>query len=414
MRYIDKLRNKTKFWRFDPLVPLTHIYRAIRTLLKLALNVVYLIPATLFRLCNYRVPAFYTPRIGHLLLEPDCAFKEMRLGITPERKHIMLAPRRQVANQAAISYWKQYYTVCISPIASFLMRPLTWHPFTRLDVAKYAVATQRTAAFPRIQALWQGKPPLLKISEADSRRGGEFLRRIGVPADGWFVCVHSREGGYSPIDEHIQSYRNSPFDDYLVAIDYIISLGGICIRMGDPTMASIPEKRGLIGYAHHPDRSDWLDLYLSAKCRLFLGNSSGAFLMSSVFGVPVACANMAPLGSIFPFGGSDAGIPKLYKDASTGRLLPFSRILDLPMANFRNTLDFERQGIELVSNSPDEIRDLVAEQLQKVMDPHFSYSDEDEALQQRFRALFRPGHYTYGSASRIGRAFLQKYQNLLP
>jgi len=84
------------------------------------------------------------------------------------------------------------------------------------------------------------------------------------------------------------------------------------------------------------------------------------------------------------------------------------------MANFRTAGEFERQGVELVDNSPDEIRDLIAEQLQKVMDPCFSYSDEDEVLQQRFRSLFRPGHYTYGSASRVGSAFLKKYRDLLP
>jgi len=260
---------------------------------------------------NYRVPAFLTSRIGHLLVEPDCTLKEMRLGLAPERKLIMLASRRTCGNQAAVSYWEKYYTVFTSPIAALLLRPLTWHPLTRVEVFKYAVSINETAAFSRIQALWQGKPPLLVINETDKQRGRKSLERLGVPHDGWYVCVHSRESGYSPPGDFGQSFRNSLIDDFLVAIQYVISLGGMCIRMGDPSMAAIPAMTGLIDYAHHPDRCDWLDLYISANCRVFLGNSSGAFLMSSVFGVPVACANMVPMSATFPFGGNDIGIPKL-------------------------------------------------------------------------------------------------------
>jgi putative glycosyltransferase (TIGR04372 family) len=416
MRYIERLRYKTRKWRYDPLVPITHVYRVFRPFIKFGFNLIYLIPAILLRLFDFRFPPFATLRIGHLLIEPDCYVKEMRLGLSPERRSILLAPRRKVANQAAASYWKKYYTVVASPIAVALLRPLSWHPLTTVDITRYAYETGGTVAFPKIQALWEGKPPLLEINDSDKSRGEEYLAKIGVPSGAWFVCVHSREGGYtlSPHDEDLNGYRNSRIENYLLAVDHVISQGGICIRMGDPSMLPIPEKAGLIDYAHHPERCDWLDLYISARCRLFLGNSSGAFFMSAVFGVPVACANMAPFSGIYPYGANDIGIPKLYRETSTGRLLPFKQILDLPMGNFRTTIEYASQGIELVENSPEEIRDLLAEQLKRITDPGFSYADEDELLQRRFRALFQPGHYSYGSKSRVGTAFLQKYRSLLP
>ncbi|HWJ36319.1 MAG TPA: TIGR04372 family glycosyltransferase [Steroidobacteraceae bacterium] len=414
--HLAKLKNKTRHWKYDPLSPVRYVYRALRTLLKWVLSVIYLIPAILFRVFGFSFPPFFTARIGHLMIEPDCYVKEMRLGLAPERRPIILASKRNVANQAAISYWKKYYTVIASPIIAMVLRPLTWHPLTTVDITKYAFDISGTVAFPRIQALWEGRPPLLEINDTDKRRGEKCLERMGVPSGTWFVCIHSREGGYthSANDEDLNGYRNSRIENYIAAVDYVIARGGMCIRMGDPTMQRIREKAGLIDYAHHPERCDWLDLYIAANCRLFLGNSSGAFIMSAVFGVPVACANMVPMSGIYPFSANDIAIPKLYKERSSGKLIPFNQILGQPMGNFRATIEFDRQGIELVENSADEIRDLLVERSRRDDDPGFSYSEEDELLQQRFRALFRPGHYGYGSKSRVGTAFLQKYRNLLP
>jgi len=376
--------------------------------------VIYFLPAAILRMLNFRVPNFnYVNRIGHLLAEPDCYLKEQQLGLIPKHSIIMLAPIGQVANQAVLTYWRQYFTVVTSLNLVRLIRPLSWHPLTCFDVSKYAVAINKSAEFPKIQALWADRQPLLEINHADTCRGIKALEEIGVPLGAWFVCVHSRDGGYSPKDEHFHSYRNSNIEDYLMAIEYIISLGGICIRMGDNAMPPAPKLEGLIDYAHHPMRSDWLDLYISANCRFFLGNTSGAFYMASVFGVPVACANMAPLSAVFPCGKKDIGIPKLYKEISSGRLLSFKEILDSPAANFRFSSEFNEANIEVVNNSPKEIKELAIEQLEKTELPNFTYEKVDEELQNRFRKLFKPGHYMHGSASRVGRTFLQHYKHLL-
>ena len=415
-RYLFKLRNKTRHWKYDPLVLVSYAYRSLRALSKSSFNVIYLMPAILFRALDFRFLPFFTFRIGHLMLEPDCYVKEMHLGLTPTRRPIVLAPKRSVANHAAILYWKKYYTIVESPIAAAFLRPLSWHPLTMISTTRYAYNLAGTVAYPRIQALWKGKPPLLEINDRDKSRGEQCLERMGVPAGAWFVCIHSREGGYtqSTHNEDLSDYRNSRIENYLAAAEYVIAQGGFCFRIGDPTMVPIQEKQGLIDYAHRPERCDWLDLYLSARCRVFLGNTSGAFFMAAVFGAPVACANMVPMSGMYPFGANDIAITKLYRETSTGRLLPFEQILEQPMGKFTMSIEFERQGIDVVENSPEEIRDLLVEQLRKSTEPSFSYTEEEEFLQKRFRALFRPGHHTYGSISRVGSAFLKKYQYLLP
>lgn len=378
--------------------------------------VAYFLPALLLRALNFRVPDFFITRIGHLLLEPDCLIKEERLGLVPKRNYIMLASSRRVANRAVLRYWKRYFWVISSPVLVKLMRPLMTHPLTKLEVADYAATSDSSAGFARIQALWSKRDALLSLDPVDKQRGDRALRELGVPEGAWFVCVHSREGGYSTYDEHNHNFRNSNIEDYALAVQHIVSMGGWCIRIGDPSMRRAPAMRGLIDYAHHPLRSDWLDLYLGAKARFFLGNTSGALSLATIFGIPVACANMVPLAAVFPFGERDIGIPKLYSRGSPGELIPFAEILSTSIADIRHAKDFKDAGIELIDNSPEEIRDLAMEQYENTagFPMHSPYAEDDEVLQKAFKSLFRPGHYTYGSSSRVGRSFLRRYQHLLP
>lgn len=375
--------------------------------------IIYFIPAIILRFLNYRFPTFLVSRIGHLIVEPDSYLKEEALQLTPKRRIVMLASKKIVANHAISDYWREYLVVITSPILTRVCRHFLTNPLTRLDVSKYCMPMNYASEAFRIQALWNNRPPLLRINSNDEKCGKKALEELGICADQWFVCIHSRGGSYSPNDEHVHSFRNCSIDDYMLAVEHITDIGGVCVLMGDSTIDFPPIKKNLIDYAHHPIRSDWLDLYLSANCRFFLGNTSGAFTMASVFGAPVAAANMVPLGLVFPYAQKDIGIPKLYRDIATGRLLSFKEVLDSPMSLFRETKQFNEAGIELLSNSPEDIKDLAIEQFERSANPNFSYDEEDEFLQLRFRGLFKPAHFAYWSASRIGRSFLKKYQNLI-
>jgi len=78
------------------------------------------------------------------------------------------------------------------------------------------------------------------------------------------------------------------------------------------------------------------------------------------------------------------------------------------MGNFRFTALYREHRLQPVENTAEDIRDLALETLER-SEGHALYVPEDEELQQRFRALMRPGHYSYGGINRIGRDFLRKY-----
>jgi putative glycosyltransferase (TIGR04372 family) len=229
--------------------------------------------------------------------------------------------------------------------------------------------------------------------------------------------MHARDGAYSPSDEHLHSLRNHSFSDYKDTIEFLYQKGIFSIFMGHPGMAKAPEFPGLIDYAHHPSRAGWLDLYLAANCLIFVGGSSGAYIMASIFDRPVVCVNMCLPFNFSPTGSSNQiGIPKLFRRRSTGQLVQFDEIFSNGAGDERMAQEFLEGGAyadyELINNTPTEIKEAVEECIQRI-DGYWEETAEDQAHQQCMHKLLRPGNYSYGTASRCGSLFLRKYRSLL-
>ena len=347
--------------------------------------------------------------IGHLATEVDCFLKEEILGLHPHYNAIVISPSHLISNPALVRYFRAKITFITNPLLGFLMRPFSRTPELQFDVTKYAQIINGTSTAPIIHKKWGNRNPLWQLTAVDQVSGYETLEALGVPEGAWFVCVVCREYGYQKWA--IQNYRDVDIENYIPAMQTIVKKGGYVLRMGDPSMRNIPKIPGIIDYCHSPLRSDWMDIFLCAKCKFFLG-STGISWVSSIFGVPVASANLAPLSAVLYMRPGDIAIPKLYWSTKENRYLTFEEILTDPMGDFRFAQLYEKAGIDLVQNSPDEIRDLAIEMLDQI-ESRITYSEEDEMLQSEFVSLMKPGHFTYGSAARCGRDFLRKYRHLL-
>jgi putative glycosyltransferase (TIGR04372 family) len=405
-RYIDALPMNISSRIIRP------IYRLTKNIVSLCISIVYTFFAVLLWIFKIKFPDFFIERIGHLTSEPDCFIKDHLLKIGALSPSIMLAPRGKVANQALVRYWSKYLVVIQNPVAVYLLKPFQKHPLTKFSTSKYVVATHHTADIFRINNFWGARPPLLKLKCFDIKRGTAALKLMGIPEGAWYVCLHAREGQYSPADEYMHSYRNLSIADFEKAVSYIVLNGGVCIRMGDATMSPAPKMPGLIDYALSDFKRDWMDLFLAANCTFFLGSNSGAYAMSSLFGVPSAIVNMAPLSAAPTFGKNDISIPMLYKSDESDMIMDLKYVMQSKSATFRLTEEFQEARISLVKNTPEDILDLTIEQLDRIRGTYI-FSADNEIRQEKFKALFKSGHYSLGASSRIGDVFLRKYQHLL-
>ncbi|MCW5744777.1 MAG: TIGR04372 family glycosyltransferase [Alphaproteobacteria bacterium] len=367
-------------------------------------RIVYPVLARLLWLLRVRFLCLTSPnRIGHLAIEPDCHAKDRLLAGRWELTVLLLRPA-DVANPRLLEHWRKYFIVVSRPTPFRLLTPFLSFDFLRLYPLRCVVAIDDTATAYDTYRRWGERPPLLALTATERAAGRATLEKMGVPAGAWFVCIHSREGGYSPADEHLHSYRNSSIDDYIPAMHAIVAAGGWCIRMGDSTMRPLRPVPGVIDYALSPYKDAAMDVYLCAECRFVLGNSSGLYMLAAVFGKPSALANQAPLSAVYGVGIRDIAIPKrLRRD---GQLLPLGPLLRSPIANYRFTELYEKDRLEPVNNTPAEILAMTEEMLERVSGSP-TYTADDEARQEKFRALFARGHYSFGAASRIGRDFLR-------
>lgn len=374
---------------------------------------VYRVLAAGLAVLGFRLLQLNSPRrIGHLALEIDCFLKDIQLGSRKRVHGVLLLSRDEAPNARLLDYWSDAITVISSEKYVRYLSPLMAHGAVVESTGRYVAAINETAPYYALQKAWGDRPPLLRLREADLQRGRRQLEAIGVPHDAWFVCIHAREGGYSPYDEADHSFRDCDIATYVAAAQEIADRGGWCIRMGDKTMKPLRPQKNVVDYALSSVRSDWMDLFLCASSRFFLGNTSGLIFLATVFGTPTSQANCAPMSGTLCFGPRDVGIPKLLWSEEECRLLTFREVFDSPIANYRYTRLYQNAGLRLVDNDMEDIRDLTIEMLERTSEGA-RYSAEDEMLQQRFRSLFRPGHHSYGSVSRAGRAFLRKHAALL-
>jgi putative glycosyltransferase (TIGR04372 family) len=253
---------------------------------------------------------------------------------------------------------------------------------------------------------------ILYFAKEEEILGKQHLKKMGIGENDWFVCFHSRDPSYLGEGSEYHDYRDSDINNYLPAAEYIAEQGGYAIRMGSVVDKPLPKERHprIIDYAIDY-RSDVMDIYLSAHCKFFLGNTAGLFLVSTIFDVPAACANFLPL-EYTPLRSGDLFIPKKMWSRDKKKLLTYKEILDSGAGLYLESKQYENAGIEVIENSSDEILEL-AREMNMLLDKNYESMEEDEELQRRYISLFRPNHHCYGTQARIGIYFLRKNIELL-
>lgn len=365
------------------------------------------------------VPNLITTGIG-LLGNLDFYVKAGLLGWRPPHKIIMLLPDgTAVSNQCFLDYWRQYVTLISDPKMIQMLSPLLDHLEDRIHQAMTCngQAFYNSAAITMVQKQWdsENRSPLLKLSTSDHERGWQCLNGLGVPKDAWFVGLHAREPGFKDGGSKFDSYRNVDIDTYLPAIKTIVAHGGWVIRMGNPTMTPLPQMDHVIDYAHSDVRIDWMDVFLSSQCRFFMDTSTGLGMISMAFGVPIVRTNILPWNVLF-FAGKDLVLPRLLWSIKEQRHHTFAEMLSSPLSAGVSQFSYDRLGVKILENTPDEINDIVLEMMRR-LDGELIYSEPDEQLQERFQSLTAECGTLLGPKDlmincRVGKDFLRKHATL--
>lgn len=257
----------------------------------------------------------------------------------------------------------------------------------------------------------------LSFTAKEEKLGQDLLKKIGILNDKPFVCFHARDSAYLnnlfPGDDfNYHNYRDIDINNYYTMAEKLTEKGYFVIRIGAKVHKPfVTDNPMVIDYATK-FRSDFLDIYLCAKCNFFIGCGSGVDEISKLFKRPLIYVNFIPIGWV-PVGGvAPLFIPKKLWLKSEKRFLTFREIFNSELALLNLTEEYEKLGIEGIENTPEEISALALE-MDEIIRGIWTDTDEDEKLQERFRSICRTFDPQLEVKTKIGREFLRQNEQLL-
>ena len=250
--------------------------------------------------------------------------------------------------------------------------------------------------------------------------GSHYLTSIGLRGDDKFICFCIRDSIY--LDEMFpersreewsyHDYRDACVQDFVPAIESLVdTTEWYAFRLGKLVKnAFCSDNPKIIDYASNGDRSDFLDIYLAAKCHLFINSGSGFFDVPVIFRRNVVSVNLIPIG--WPSGGH-AFIPKKLWLKNEKRFLTFQEMSELPRRiNHLDGWEYDRLGLEVIDNTANEISDFLVEVIER-MNGTWIPQDEDHYLKERFQRIFPPPPSDSHGSAFIGARFLRENEGLL-
>jgi len=263
-------------------------------------------------------------------------------------------------------------------------------------------------------------PSHISFTNEENELGKIFLEKAGVKPDQEFVCLIARDPAYKQLymssgggDWSYHNYRDSDINNYMKTALSLAQHDYFVFRLGKGVEKSFEtDDNRVFDYAKNEDRSDFLDIFLSANCKFFINGESGLSSIPMVLRVPIVFVNLAAIEYAFSWNSNIISIPKKFWLINEKRFMTFKEIYDSGAGRFLRTEQYEEMGIELIENTPDEILSVSME-MHKRLKGTWKTTEEDEALQKQFWDMFPKSELHGELCARIGADFLRLNKDLL-
>ncbi len=224
--------------------------------------------------------------------------------------------------------------------------------FARSDDRRVPVVSLVSEAAGR----WSERAPFLTLPDGVRARGESVLEAVGIGPDRPVVTLHVREAGYNAAIARDMELRDADIATYRDAIEFLTGRGIAVVRLGDSTMARLESMEGVFDYPFSEAKSDWMDIYLAARCRFHIGTASGMSYVPLLFGRPVLFTNWVTLMHLI----SAPNVVTLTKAlvGEFGQSLPLTERVR-KHAHITERSDALLDGVSVRNNTPAEILEAV-------------------------------------------------------
>ena len=329
--------------------------------------------------------------LGHLALNLDLFLRRRQLGEYPKNA-IYLFFVYHAANEQLLKMFKRHFYVC----------ELFW--FGRLFSLIGILGTrffQKLNMDSNEYDVYQNTQCELRFLAHEESKGAKELSNLGIPLGAWFVCIFARDSAHYTtvysLNSPSMALRDGDIDTYIKAAEFITSKGGYVIRMGKNVSKPFGYKHPkVIDYAIN-HRSDFMDVYLTAKCKFYLGTASGGADMARIFDKPHLAVNWIQIGWA-PWGKNEIYIPKTLCYRKSRNQVPYEKAL-LLTNSWRTSLGFDlkaeldRLRLDLVDNTSEQILEGAKEMFARLEGTFIESPEYLAAMNKYFEHRHKTNHF---------------------
>ena len=354
----------------------------------LILPILYLIrPLYLVRFTN--LPS---NRIGHFAANTElyCCERDLKIN-TPKQPYLDIFFCNDIANNYLAKMWKRKLFILPSLILapSFYLNNFFCKFFESCKLHTFEVGT---TGCRDINLLFNQTRPHLSFTKDEEKYGQKYLDKFGLNVNSKFICLIVRDSGYLAEyqyrDWSYHDYRNSDIDSFILACEALTKKGYHVFRMGTKVLKKLKSSNSkIIDYANSNDRTEFLDIYLGAKCKFCLTTATGYDNIPFVFRKPLA-ALWVPLADIATYGKNHIHITKHHYSLKKKRKLSMAEIFENGLDSLNEKDHFKSKGIILQESTEEEIRDLAIEMAER-LEGSWKDEEEDIELQKKFLNKFK-------------------------
>lgn len=358
---------------------------------------------------DFKLSIIRVDRIGHLALNNDLHLRRRQLKlIRPETTNYCFYSR-PICNQ-------QYFKMLNRVMNIKYSRLMTWLIQINRDTLEKVYLYESLDLLTNEYLEYDGTKTSLFFNSKEEEKGRDELEKMGIGKNDWFICIHARDSAYMKQVANLEKmssnsfayhdYRDSDINNFEKACEFISSRGGFILRMGSDITTPIKfQNDKVIDYASR-FRSDFMDIYLPAKCMFYLGNTSGHTYVSTTFDVPVACTNSAPLPHT-PYRHFDLFIPKKYKEIKSQKNIDLKELKSKGLiGHFFKEEYFTQKGIGFIENTQEEILGITEEMYNQIQDGDVSTTKEQLEFRKNYHNIIEYYSVHSHTSARIAQSFL--------
>lgn len=364
-----------------------------------------------------RIGALRSDRIGHFAGNTEMFLCEKDAGIDSPSKPFLdlFYLGGSVCNEQLAKMWRR-----IIPVLPFWLL----HPVVRVNRLIPGGALHEHNCYSHggrdAYNLLDRFPPHLQFTDEEEKRGAFMLQEMGIPLGAPIVCLNVRDGAY--LEAHLKeydwsyhNYRDSDIQNYVFAAEELAGRGYYVIRMGAKVHKALQSDHPkVIDYATNGMRSDFMDIYLGAKCTFCISTGTGWDEIPHQFRRPIVYVNYVPIGYMCSSSSNLLTITKKHVSEVLQKELTLKEIFSYGVGFSGLASEFNSKGIKLVENTPEEIRNVAIEMIER-LNLNWKVHEDEELLQMRFREIYlymirekEQGKVFHGEIrGRYGDAFLR-------